>query len=147
MVDVKNEASSFRLLALIPPYNRTAACSLSDSEVVVRRKEITHESMHAILKELKNILNKPLDFLCADGKFRKLAPMLHFLNLDGQEISMHTMCSIANCPVCTVPRSELGNPDFRFDLRSLSELSGIQVFIAVNEASLQRCQALFYEMV
>ena len=144
MVDVKNEASSFRLLALFSPYNHTAACSLSDSEVVVRRKEITHERMHAILKGLKNILNKPLDFLCADGKFRKLAPMLHFLNLDGQEISVHTVCSIANCPVYTVPRSELGNPDFQFDFRSSSEVSCIQVFIAVNEATLQRCQALFY---
>ena len=115
--------------------------------MVVRWKEIIDESMHAISKGLKNILNKPLDFLCADGKFRKLAPMLHFLNLDGQEISMHTVCSIANCPVCTVPRSELGNPDFQFELRSSSEVSGIQVFIAVNEATLQRCQALFYEMV
>ena len=146
-MDVKNEALSFRLFALIPPYNRTAACSLSDSEVVVRWKEITHESMHAILKGLENILNKLLDFLCADGKFRKQAPKLHFLNLDGQEISMHTVCSIANYPVCTVPRSELGNPDFQFELRSSSEVSGIQVFTAVNEATLQRCQALFYEMV
>ena len=59
MVDVKNEESSFRLLALNPPPHRTAACSLSDFEVVVRWKEITHESMHAILKGLKNILNKP----------------------------------------------------------------------------------------
>ena len=147
MVGVKNEASSFRLFALISPYNHTAACSLSESDVVVRRKEITHESMYAMSKGLKNILNKPLDFLCADGKFRKLASMLHFLNLDGQEISMHTVYSIANCPVCTVPRSELGNPDFQFELRSSSEVSGIQVFIAVNEATLQRCQALFYEMV
>ena len=128
MVDVKNEASPFRLLALISPYNHTAACSLSDSEVVVRSKEITHESMHAILKGLKNILNRPLDFLCADGKFRKLAPMLNFLSLDGQEISMHTVWSIVNCPVCTVPRSELGNPDFQFELRSSSEVSGIQIF-------------------
>ena len=73
--------------------------------------------------------------------------MLHFLNLDGQEISMHNLCSIANCPVCTVPRSELGNSDFQFELRSSSEMSGTQDFIAVNEATLQRCQALFYEMV
>ena len=117
MADIKNQASSFRFLALFPSFNSTAASRLSDSEVIVRRKEITHEGMCAVLQKLKDILNKPFDFLCADGKYRMLVPMLQFLILDGLEISMHTMCSTVNCPVCTAPRSELGNPDFPWELR------------------------------
>lgn len=117
MVDVKNSASSFRLLALFPPYIRTAASGLSDSAVSIRRKEITHKGMQAVFANMETVLNHPLDFLCADGKYRRLVPMLHFLNMDGQEISAHTMCSIFNCPCCDVPRSELGNPDFAFELR------------------------------
>ena len=117
MVDVKNSASSFRLLALFPPYIRAAASGLSDSAVSIRRKEITHKGMQAVFANMETVLNHPFDFLCADGKYRRLVPMLHFLNMDGQEISAHTMCSVLNCPTCDVPRSELGNPDFAFELR------------------------------
>lgn len=83
MVDVKNSASSFRLLALFPPYIRTAASGLSDSAVSIRRKEITHRGMQALFANMETVLNNPLDFLCADGKYRRLVPMLHFLNMDG----------------------------------------------------------------
>lgn len=79
----KNSASSFRLLALFPPYIRTAASGLSDSAVSIRRKEITHRGMQALFANMETVLNNPLDFLCADGKYRRLVPMLHFLNMDG----------------------------------------------------------------
>ena len=62
MVDVKNSASSFRLLALFPPYIRTAAGGLSDSAVSIRRKEITHRGMQAVFANMETVLNHPLDF-------------------------------------------------------------------------------------
>ena len=128
MVDVKNQSSSYRLLALFPYYNRTAASTLSDSDVSYRRKEITHEGIRAVLEKWREVFAEPFDFLCADSKYRRLIPTLHFLNLDGQEIAMHTMCSILNCPVCNVPRSELGNPDFEWELRDSREVQ-IKYFI------------------
>jgi len=103
-------------------------CTWSDSDVSYRRKEITHEGIRAVLEKWREVFAKPFDFLCADSKYRRLIPTLHFLNLDGQEIAMHTMCSILNCPVCNVPRSELGNPDFKWELRDSREVQ-IKYFI------------------
>ena len=56
MVDVKNNASSYRLLALFPPYIRTAASGLSDSAVSFRRKEITHKGMQAVFANMETVL-------------------------------------------------------------------------------------------
>ena len=62
MVDIKHQASSYRLFALLPSYNRAAASQRSDSDVVFRRKEITHEGMRAVLQRLSDVLRKPFDF-------------------------------------------------------------------------------------
>ena len=146
MVEVKNKTSSFRLLALFPPCIRASCSGLSDSAVQLRRKEITHEGISAILNRLEGVLNTPFDFLCADGKYRRLVPMLHFLNLDGQEISMHSMCNTFNCPVCSVPRSELGNPDIDIQLRNSQEVFPcILCLRSVAFASIQ--VFMFYENV
>ena len=87
MVDIKHQASSYRLFALLPSYNRTAASQRSDSDVVFRRKEITHEGtrMRAVLQRLNDVLRKPFDFLCADKKYRTLMPMLQCLILETEK--------------------------------------------------------------
>ena len=85
MLDIKHQASSYRLFALLPSYNRTAASQRSDSDVVFRRKEITHEGMRAVLQRLNDVLRKPFDFLCADKKYRTLMPMLQCLILETEK--------------------------------------------------------------
>ena len=100
-VAIKICFSSFRLLALFPPFDARAS-HMSSTQAAFRRKELTHEGMAILLNKLQPFLNKAWDFSCAasDGLFRRLVSLIHFLNMDGQEISMHAMCNIRNRPVC-----------------------------------------------
>ena len=50
--------------------------------------------MSAELDKTKKVLNHSCDFVCTDGKYIRLVPMLHFLNMDGQELALHTKCNI-----------------------------------------------------
>jgi len=57
--------------------------------------------MSAELDKIKKVLNHSCDFVCTDEKYIRLVPMLHFLNMDGQELALYTMkCNSFNCPVC-----------------------------------------------
>ena len=121
-VEIKNRYSSYKLLALFPPFNSAACPGMSPQQAAFRRKELTHQGMGIVLKKLNKILDQPFEIRCADGLYRRLVPFVHFLNLDGQEIASHTMCNTFNCPVCTATRSKLSATDVAFKIRNSDEV-------------------------
>ena len=120
-VDIKNSPMSYRLLGLIPSYSKNAT-RLPATAVTFRRKQITHESMAALLKKLKQFLDKETVMLFAYGKYRKAWPFLHYMTLDGQEIAYHTLGSTPDYHFCKVPRSELASTDIDMTFRSSKEV-------------------------
>ena len=117
-----NPDISYRLVSLIPNFNRAAAKDMSQSDATFRRKEITHSSMKALLERLKPILDTESTFLFADGKYRVAMPFLHFLNLDGKEIADHTLGNCRQCHLCNVAPEDLDRTDLPFTLRSSKQV-------------------------
>ena len=109
-----NPDISYRLVGLVPNFNRAAAEDMSQSDATFRRKEITHSCMKVLLERLKPILDTKSTFLFADGKYRVTMPFLHFLNLDGKEIADHVLGSCTQCHLCDVKRKDLDRTDLPF---------------------------------
>ena len=66
---------------------------MSSTQARFRRKELTYEGMAIDLNKLQPFLNKACVISCADGLLRQLVLLIHFLNRDGPEISMHVIGS------------------------------------------------------
>ena len=118
-----NPDISYRLVGLVPNFNRAAAEDMSQSDATFRRKEITHSCMKVLLERLKPILDTKSTFLFADGKYRVAMPFLHFLNLDGKEIADHVLGSCTQCHLCDVKRKDLDRTDLPFTFRSSKQVS------------------------
>ena len=78
--------------------------------------------MAALLKKLKQFLDKEIVVLFENGKYRKAWPILHSMTLDGQGIAYHTLGSTRDCHFCKVPRSELASTDIDMTFRSSKEV-------------------------
>ena len=132
---VMGRHSAWRLFCTFPTYKRKAAIGMSKQWIKERKKAIFHDCILQICLQINYLESQTLHLRFADGSVRKARVALHVLVCDGLEAAEMTLCKVSNCPRCTTPVEHLSNPEYKFQLRSSTEVCKTKLSFLMSNVS------------
>jgi hypothetical protein len=87
-----------------------------------RRTRLYHSCIDILATQINDLTDRDMHFRFGDHKYQRSRVFLDFLSMDGDEVSIATMCPTTQCTSCRCLKQQLSDPDVVFPFRDTQEV-------------------------